>query len=106
MAGFGNALASMDAAIMASLKDGQGDYRDANGRPVAADIELIIDRNLQHAGANGVFLSSAVGITCRKAAVGNICPRGLFVFEGVRYQVAEIIEDDGHMLTAACMEVP
>lgn len=106
MAGFGSALASMDAAIMASLKDGQGDYRDASGRPVASDIELIIDRNLQHAGANGVFLSTAIGITCRKVAVGDISRGGLFVVDGVRYQVADIIDDDGHMLTAACMEVP
>lgn len=106
MASFGDLIDDMDDMIMASLTDGHGDYRDANGLPVASGIGLIVDRNLQHAGANGVFLSSAVGITCRRAAVGSICRGGLFVFDGVRYQVEDIIEDDGHMLTAACMEVP
>lgn len=106
MVGFADLIDEMDGAIMASLKDGHGDYRDANGLQVASGIELIVDRNLQRAGANGVFMSSAVGITCRRAAVGSICRGGLFVLDAVRYQVEDIIEDDGHMLTAACMEVP
>lgn len=90
---------------MASLNDGSGDYRDANGR-VALGIELIIDRNLQHAGPDGVFLSTAVGITCRNAQVGAVNRGGLFVIGSDRFVVETIIADDGHMLTAACMESP
>lgn len=103
MAGFGSALAGMDAAIMASLNDGNGDYQDPSGR-LALGIELIIDRNLQHAGPDGVFLSSAVGITCRNAQVGVVNRGGMFVFGSARLVVETIIADDGHMLTAACME--
>lgn len=103
---FADLTDDMDDMIMSSLNDGEGDYFDSAGIPVAQGIELIIDRNLQHAGPDGVFLSTAVGITCRNAQVGAVNRGGLFVIGSDRFVVETIIADDGHMLTAACMESP
>lgn len=103
---FADLVNDIDAMLMSSLNDGKGDYFDSAGIPVAQGIELIIDRNLQQAGPDGVFLSNAVGITCRNVEVGGVNRGGLFVIGGDRFVVETIIADDGHMLTAACMESP
>lgn len=103
MAGFGNALASMDAAIMRALNDGLGDYFESDGMPTAQGIELIVDHNLERVGAGGVFMSDAVGITWNKPDLASVTRGGYFVFDSVRYIVEETIADDGHMATAVCM---
>lgn len=106
MAGFGDKMARMDAAIMASLNDGTGDYFASAGVPVAQGIPLIIDHNLEYVGANGVFLSDAVGITWQNSDLASVTSGGFFQFDGVRYTVEKLIADDGNMATAACMVVP
>lgn len=106
MAGFGDKMDRMDAAIMASLNDGSGSYFDSAGALVAQDIPLIIDHNLEYVGANGVFLSDAVGITWQTSDVAGVARGGFFEFDSVRYTVEKVIADDGGMSTAACMVVP
>lgn len=96
----------IDAAVMAALKDGHGDYFGSAGAPVAQGIELMVDPNLQRVGANGVFLSDAVGITWRKSALAGVTRGGFFDFDGARYIVEETIADDGQWATAACMVQP
>ena len=106
MAGFGALIARMDAAIMKALNDGTGDYFESAGMPVAQGIELIVDHNLERAGAGGVFLSDAVGITWNKADLAGVIRGGYFVFDSVSYIVEDTIADDGHMATAVCMVQP
>lgn len=103
MAGFGAALAKMDAAIMSSLNDGNGEYREPSVPPVS-DVELIIDFNLQQAGPDGLFTTEAVGITWRKSALASVRRGGVFYFQKRRFVVEVIVSDDGYMLTAACLE--
>lgn len=103
MAGFGALIDRMDASIMKALNDGLGDYFDAAGLPVAQGIELIVDQNLERAGAGGVFLSDAIGITWNKPDLASVARGGRFLFDSVSYIVEETIADDGHMATAACM---
>lgn len=91
---------------MKSLNDGHGDYFDDTGMPVVQGIELIVDHNLQRVGADGVFLSNAIGITWNKADLAGVSRRGRFVIGGVSYTVEEPIADDGGMATAACMVTP
>ncbi len=106
MAGFGDKMARMDAAIMASLNDGTGDYFESAGVPVAQGIPLIIDHNLERVGPDGIFLSGATGITWQKSDLASVTRGGFFQFDGVRYTVEQPIADDGNMATAACMVVP
>lgn len=103
---FADLTDDMDAMIMSSLNDGLGDYFDSAGTLVAQGIELMIDKNLQRVGPDGVFMSEAVGVTWRKQALPVVIRGGFFVFGPRRYVVEETIQDDGHMLTAACMEMP
>lgn len=103
---FSDLTDDMDVMIMSSLNDGLGDYFEPAGTPVAQGIELMIDKNLQRAGPDGVFMSDAVGITWRKQELHGVVRGGFFVFGSIRYVVEDTIQDDGHMLTAACMEVP
>jgi hypothetical protein len=103
MAGFGKALAAMDAAIMSSLNDGSCDYQGLHGEPLVYGIEVLIDHNLQRVGAEGLFRSDAVGITWKKRDLPAAVRGGIFEYCGRRYRVEDVIEDDGHMITAACM---
>jgi len=106
MASFGEAIDDMDDAIMSSLGDGTGDYYDAVGMPVAQGLELIVDHNLERAGAGGVFLTDAVAVTWRKSYLATVTRGGYFAFGAVRYIVEATIADDGHMATAVCMVQP
>lgn len=103
MAGFGKALAEMDAAVMTVLNDGTCTYLGAPGQVPVYDIEVFIDRNLQRVSPDGMFRSDAVGITWKKRSLAHAVRGGVFQHCATRYCVEDIIEDDGHMITAACM---
>lgn len=104
MAGFGDCIAGMDAVIMASLSDGEGDFVHPDGT-VIRNVPLMLDHNLQLNGPEGMFRSGAVAITWRRAAVPCVVGRGgMFVYRARRYLVEDILDDDGHLATAACME--
>ncbi|BAU76134.1 hypothetical protein [Metapseudomonas furukawaii] len=106
MVGFSELVEDMDEQIMSSLGDAVGQYLDGVSGRLHCGIELIIDRNLQQSGPDGVFLTDAVGITCRRAALGCVARGGVFIVGPTRYLVEEIIADDGHMVTAACQVQP
>ncbi|SEI99677.1 hypothetical protein SAMN04244572_02383 [Azotobacter beijerinckii] len=96
----------LSAAIMASLGDGKADCLDAEGSTVARGIDVIIEHNLQRVGPEGLFVSTAVGITWNTADLPGTERGGTFVVGSRRYLVEEIVSDDGQMATAACMEAP
>lgn len=101
---FGAALDEADAAIMESLSDGEGDFVHPDGT-VIRNVPLMLDHNLQLNGPEGMFRSDAVAITWRRAAVPCVVGRGgMFVYRARRYLVEDILDDDGHLATAACME--
>jgi hypothetical protein len=104
MAGFGSALASMDAAIEASLSDDLGDYVDPSGLPVVRGLKVMIDHELMINGAEGVFRSDAIGITWRKSSLEKVAKGGRFSVGGCRFVVEDTLSDDGRWITAACME--
>lgn len=101
---FGALVDDMDAAIIASLNDGTADYAAATGIPVAAGITVIIERNLERVGADGMFIAIPLAVTWRKSALDYGARGGVFTFQRCRYVVEEIVSDDGHWITAACME--
>lgn len=91
---------------VAVLNDGRATYQDLAGSCLAGEVEVLVDYNLQRVGAEGVFITEQVGITWRKAELPGAGRGGVFTYSGKRYLVEEIIANDGHMITAACMVTP
>lgn len=106
MAVFRDLTERMDAAILASLNDGAADYVDAAGLPVASGVTVIVDRNLERTGADGMFLAIPLAVSWRKADLASVGRGGVFTVGVERYLVESIVGDDGHFVTASCMEAP
>ena len=102
---FGDRVARLDTRVMRLLKDGHAEYQPPGGLPPVLCVEVMVDENLMQNGPEGVIRTEAVGITWRKAQLQDVTRGGLFVHAGRRFIVEEKIMDDGHMATAACMEV-
>lgn len=91
---------------VAVLNDGCATYQSPQGSLIASDVQVLVDYNLQMAGAEGMFLTEQVGITWRKASLPSAGRGGIFTHSGKRYVIEDVIADDGHMITAACMVAP
>lgn len=96
----------MHKRVVARLNDGQADYLDKQGIPVCAGLTVIVDNNLLQGGPEGLIRTTATGVTWRKAELATVDRGGVFVHCCRRLLIEEIILDDGHMMTAACMESP
>lgn len=106
MAGqFGRLAARLHSVGVARLADTVGRYSEQGHAPVEG-LELIIDRNLQRAGPDGLYPSDQVGISWAASAMPTASRGGLFEVGAQRFMVEELIVDDGYMLTAACMVAP
>lgn len=93
--------------VVARLNDGTAEYLARDGRLVASNLTVIVDHNLMQNGPEGLMRSEAVGITWRKQLLESVERGGVFVLCcGRRLLVEDIAADDGHMVTAACMEAP
>lgn len=103
---FDSLTAELDAAVMAGLNDGTADYAGPSGSPVASGVSVMIDRNLERPGADGMFISIPLAITWRKTELAEVARGGVFIVGGASYIVEQPVSDDGHMITAACMEDP
>lgn len=101
---FGALVDDMDVAIMATLNDGTATYADATGTTVATGVTVIVERNLERVGADGMFIATPLAVTWRKAELASGVRGGIFVLNRCRYVVEEVVSDDGHLITAACME--
>ncbi|MCQ4297497.1 hypothetical protein NAU58_18115 [Pseudomonas stutzeri] len=99
MAGFGDSLAAMDAAIMASLNDGTAGYLNAAGTVLASGVEVILDRDVERLDTVSGMLDRAVTITVRKASLQPFDRRGAFRLDGKTWHIDGIATDDGHWLT-------
>lgn len=94
----------MHSRVFAHLNDGCGSYTPPRGGAPTCDIQLIVDHNLERAGAEGVFRTDATGITFRKVCLARVERGGMFEWCGRRFIVEDEISDDGHVVTVACME--
>ena len=96
----------MHERVVGKLNDGCAQYQGPGGAPVCQLPEVIVDRNLMQNGPDGMFPSDAVGVSWRKPLLPDAARGGIFTFCGERLLVEQIIADDGHMVTAACMVQP
>lgn len=99
MAGFGKALASMDAAIMASLNDGTADYLNGAGAVLVSDVEVILDRDVERLDTVNGMLDRAVTFTVRKKLLQPFDRKGAFRLDGKTWQIDGITADDGNLIT-------
>ncbi|MCY1275491.1 hypothetical protein D9M68_303630 [compost metagenome] len=106
MASFAELVDEMDGMIMDSLGDGEASYCGANGAPPVTCIRVMVDRNLEINGPEGLQRTDAVGITWRRESLAGAERGGLFRYGAERFVVEDIIFDDGYIVTAACMEAP
>jgi hypothetical protein len=96
----------MHERVVAHLNDGCAQYQGPGGAPAQSGVTVIIDRNLMQNGPEGMFRSDAVGVSWRKCQLATVERGGIFTYCGERLLVADVIADDGHMVTAACMVQP
>lgn len=106
MAGFGKALARMDAAIMASLNDGSADYLSAAGAVLASGLEVILDKDVERMALISGMVDRAVTITVRRHLLQPLDRKGAFRLapedwgaDGKTWHIDGIAEDDGHLIT-------
>lgn len=96
----------MHERVVARLNDGCAQYQSHDGAPAQSGVTVIIDRNLMQSGPEGMFRSDAVGVSWRKCQLATVVRGGIFTYGGERLVVEDVIADDGHMVTAACMVQP
>lgn len=106
MAGFGNALASMDAAIMASLSDGLADYLNASGAVLAGGLEVILDKDVERMDLASGMIDRAVTITVQRHLLQPLDRKGAFRLDpqtwgadGKTWHIDGIPADDGNLIT-------
>lgn len=99
---FSRALARLHGTASARLADAIGTYQNGQQAPVG-DLDLMLDRGVQLEGANEAFLASTVAITWAVAQMPRAERGGVFAVGLERFTVEQVIADDGHMITAACM---
>ena len=99
---FSRALARLNSVGASRLADSLGTYQPAVGALVP-DLQLQIDRNIQLVGADERFQVGLVAITCARSEVGVVARGGVFSVGAESWTVDEILSDDGHFITAACM---
>ncbi len=103
---FATALARMHCIGARRLADSVGRYLEP-GKPPVEGLQLQVDRNLVRTGPDGLFRSGQVGITWLKRDLPTVALRvGVFEVDGQRLLIEDIDDDDGHMITAACMVTP
>lgn len=96
---FGSLIAALDAAVMGSLSDGQGDYLSAAGVVLASGLELILDRDVERFDLATGALDRSVTLTVRKHLLQPLDRQGAFRLDGKTWHIDGIAADDGHLIT-------
>lgn len=92
----------MDRRVLAKLNDGCAQYL-VTGQPPKT-VTVMVERNMVQNSPEGLFRSESTGFTWRKIELDTATRGATFKFAGCRYVVEEVVSDDGHFVTAACME--
>ncbi len=71
MAGFGESMAAVDAAIEASLTDGTADFLASNGTLQRQGLAIMLDKEVERFDQVSGGVSRAVTISVRSAALGQ-----------------------------------
>lgn len=106
MAGFGESMAAVDAAIEASLSDGTADFLASNGTLQRQGLAIMLDKEVDRFEQVGGGVSRAVTISVRSAALGQYDRQGAFKLDrcqwgadGKTWHLDGIVSDDGAWIT-------
>lgn len=106
MAVFADLIDDMDAAIMASLNDGSGDYLNAAGAVLVGGLEVMLDKDVERMDVLNGMVDRAVTITVRRHLLQPLDRKGAFRLDpedwgadGKTWHIDGIAEDDGHLIT-------
>ncbi|OLU15334.1 hypothetical protein BVH01_16065 [Pseudomonas sp. PA1(2017)] len=106
MAGFGEAMAAVDAAIESSLTDGSADFLASNGTLQRHGLAIMLDKEVERFDQVGGGVSRAVTISVRIAALGQYDRQGAFKLDscqwgadGKTWHLDGIVSDDGAWIT-------
>ncbi|MBB3103795.1 head-tail joining protein [Azomonas macrocytogenes] len=104
--GWANMRDRMLDRVVDTFADGSAQYIANQSGPISLPFKVILERNLERTGPDGVFLTDSVGITWRKPDLLTVERGGVLIIGAERFIVEEVISDDGYMMTAACMVQP
>lgn len=102
---FARSMARLHRVGSRRLADSVGCYVEA-GKPPVRNLPIHVDENLLQNGPEGAFRTGAFGVGWYKRDLPCVPARGgVFEVNGQRLIVEDIIDDDGHWMVAACMEM-
>lgn len=100
MAGPFSALVDeMDAALLAQLGDGQGDYLSGQGAVLATGLDLELTRDVERLDLASGALDRSVTLTVQKHLLQPLDRHGAFLLDGKTWHIDGIASDDGHLIT-------
>lgn len=99
MAGFADLIDDMDAAIMATLSDGEAEYLSVGGSVLVPAAPVMLDKEVERLDEVSGALSRAATITARKALLQPFDRKGAFRLAGKTWHIDGIAADDGHLIT-------
>ena len=106
MAGFGDAMAAVDAAIEDSLTDGTADFLASNGTLQRQGLAIMLDKEAERFDQVSGGVSRAVTISVRRAALGQYDRQGAFKLDrcqwgadGKTWHLDGVVSDDGAWIT-------
>lgn len=99
-------LAGLNAAVVSALSDGLARYTGPQGGQESAEFSVIIERNLERVGPEGVFITDAVGIGWNKADQPLAARGGILRIGSEHFVIEEPLSDDGSHVFVACMSAP
>ncbi|TBW07908.1 hypothetical protein E0E52_10610 [Azotobacter chroococcum] len=91
----------MDAALLAQLGDGQGDYLSLSGQGavLATGLDLELTRDVERLDLASGALDRSVTLTVQKHRLQPLDRKGAFLLDGKTWHIDGIASDDGHLIT-------
>ncbi|WP_375738069.1 hypothetical protein [Pseudomonas boanensis] len=96
-------------AIFQRMREGDGEgepvlgsYSDA-AQPLVSDLELVILRDVERVGPEGMLLVDQVQISVLADHLAKVRRDGIFTVGIQRWRVSEAVRNDGVIVTAAVM---
>lgn len=106
MAGFGDSIAAMDAAVEDTLSDGLAEFIAANGRLQHPALLIMLDKDAERIDTVQGLIARAVTISVRRSALLEYDRQGAFRLDAVHWgadgktwHLDGIASDDGHWIT-------
>lgn len=99
-------LDGLNSTVMEVLHDGLAQYIGPQGGAPSAEFPVIIERNLERVGPEGLFVTDAIGIGWNKTDQPQAKRGATITYGHETFVIEEVLSDDGTHVFVACMEAP